>query len=70
VKSAIKEKNFYFFKKDSSSVTLRATPSPAGEGFLSAFSFAKAGAKEKAIKKKTPMGRFRALRSATKATRL
>ena len=29
---------------------------PAGEGFLSAFSFAHAGAKEKAIKKKTPMG--------------
>ena len=33
----------------------------------SAFSFAHAGAKEKAIKKKTPMGRFRALRSATTA---
>ena len=32
-----------------------------------AFSFAEAGAKEKAIKKKTPMGRFRALRSATVA---
>ena len=34
---------------------------------LPAFSFAKSGAKEKAIKKKTPMGRFRALRSATTA---
>ena len=33
----------------------------------SAFSFAKSGAKEKAIKKKTPMGRFRALQSATTA---
>ena len=31
---------------------------PAGEGFLSAFSFAYAGAKEKAIKKKTPKEDF------------
>ena len=34
---------------------------------LSAFSFAYAGAKEKAIKKKTPISGFRALRSATRA---
>ncbi len=31
---------------------------PAGEGLLSAFSFAHAGAKEKAIKKKTPKEDF------------
>ena len=35
----------------------------------SAFSFAYAGAKEKAIKKKTPKQRFRALRSATRTPR-
>ena len=35
---------------------------------LSAFSFAYAGAKEKAIKKKTPISGFRALRSATADT--
>ena len=34
-----------------------------------AFSFAEAGAKEKAFKKKTPKLGFRALRSATRATR-
>ena len=34
---------------------------------LLAFSFAYAGAKEKAIKKKTPISGFRALRSATRA---
>ncbi len=31
---------------------------PTGEGSLSAFSFDEAGAKEKAIKKKTPSGDF------------
>ncbi len=36
---------------------------------LSAFSFAIAAAKEKATKKKTPMKRFRTLRSATRASR-
>ena len=45
----------------------RAASLPAGEGSSSAFSFADAAAKEKAIKKKTPRGRFRALRSATVA---
>ena len=34
---------------------------------LSAFSFAYTGAKEKAIKKKTPISEFRTLRSATRA---
>ena len=36
----------------------RAASLPAGEGSSSAFSFAKAGAKEKAIKKKTPKEDF------------
>ena len=35
---------------------------------IPAFSFDEAGAKEKAIKKKTPSKRFRALRSATAGT--
>ena len=46
----------------------RAASLPAGEGSLSAFSFAKAAAKEKVIKKKSAERRFRALRSATRAT--
>ena len=41
-KSTIREKNFYFFlKKDSSSVTLRVPPSPAGEGWQNAELFSK-----------------------------
>ena len=44
-----------FFTKDTSSVSLWLTPSPTGEGFLPAFYFAIAAAKEKAIKKKTPL---------------
>ena len=46
------------FAKDTSSVSLWLTPSPTGEGASSAFSFAEAGAKEKAIKKKTPSRNF------------
>ena len=42
---------------------------PAGEGFLSAFSFAHAGAKEKAIKKKTPKEDFALCGALTQSRR-
>ena len=42
---------------------------PTGEGFLSAFSFAHAGAKEKAIKKKTPKEDFALCGALTQSRR-
>ena len=39
------------------------------QALLAAFSFAEKGAKEKAIKKKTPLGEFRRLRTARRASR-